>query len=148
MPFEYTFLDDTIASEYRSAERLGTVFTLFTLVTVAIACVGLFGLAAYATERRTKEVGIRKVLGASNVAVVKLLTREFLLLVVAANVVAWPIAWYVMRNWLQDFAFRIDIAPGAFLLAGALAFLIAFLTVSGHAIRAAFKNPVESLRYE
>jgi len=148
MPFEYAFLDESIEAEYRSAQRLGEVFFLFSALTILIACVGLFGLASFSTERRTKEIGIRKVLGASEVEVVALLSKEFVLLVLVANAVAWPVAWYIMHNWLENFAYRVDISWVVFVLSGALAFLIALLTVSFQAIKAALTNPVKALRYE
>jgi len=147
-PFEYTFLDESLHAEYRSAYRLGQVFLIFAALTILIACVGLFGLAAFATERRTKEIGIRKVLGASVSSVVSLLSKDFLKLVLAANVIAWPVAYVVMNNWLQDFAYRIEIGWRVFALAGTLALFIALLTVSAQAIKAALANPVEALRYE
>ncbi|MGH7595708.1 MAG: ABC transporter permease [bacterium] len=147
-PFEYTFLDESLQAEYRSAYRLGQVFLIFSALTILIACVGLFGLAAFATERRTKEIGIRKVLGATGPSVVGLLSKDFLKLVLIANVIAWPVAYVVMNNWLQDFAYRIDIGWWVFTLAGGVALLIALATVSTQAIKAALANPVEALRYE
>jgi putative ABC transport system permease protein len=147
-PFEYTFLDDNLEAEYRSAYRLGEVFLIFSALTILIACIGLFGLAAFATERRTKEIGIRKVLGASVSGIVALLSREFAKLVLVANVIAWPVAYYVMNNWLQDFAYRIEIGWWVFALAGGMTLLIALLTVSFQTLKAALANPVEALRYE
>ncbi len=147
-PFEYTFLDESLQAEYRSAYRLGQVFLIFAGLTILIACVGLFGLAAFATERRTKEIGIRKVLGATVPSVVGLLSKDFLKLVLIANVIAWPVAYVVMNNWLQDFAYRIAIGWWVFVIAGGLALLIALLTVSFQALKAALANPVEALRYE
>jgi len=147
-PFEYTFLDESLHAEYRSAFRLGQVFLIFAALTILIACVGLFGLAAFATERRTKEIGIRKVLGATVPSVVGLLSKDFLKLVLIANVVAWPVAYVVMNNWLQDFAYRIEIGWWVFALAGGIALVIALLTVGAQAIKAALANPVEALRYE
>lgn len=147
-PFEYTFLDERLQTEYRSAYRLGQVFLIFSALTILIACVGLFGLTAFATERRTKEIGIRKVMGATVTSVVGLLAKDFLKLVLIANFIAWPVAYIVMNNWLQDFAYRIAIGWWVFALAGGLALLIALLTVSFQAIKAALANPVEALRYE
>jgi len=147
-PLEYTFLDESVQAEYRSAYRLGQVFLIFSALTILIACVGLFGLAAFATERRTKEIGIRKVLGATVPSVVGLLSKDFLKLVLIANVVAWPVAYVVMNNWLQDFAYRIEIGWWVFALAGGVALVIALLTVSFQALKAALANPVDSLRYE
>ncbi|HTY37319.1 MAG TPA: FtsX-like permease family protein, partial [Bacteroidota bacterium] len=147
-PFEYTFLDESLESQYRSAEQLGEVFFVFSALTIIVACVGLFGLAVFATERRTKEIGIRKVLGASEREVVGLLSKDFVRLVLAANLVAIPVSWYVMNRWLQDFAYRIEIGWTIFAIAGLIALLIAMVTVSAQAIKAALSNPVEALRYE
>ena len=147
-PFEYTFLDQSIEAQYRSAERLGQLFLIFSVLTIIIACVGLFGLATFATERRTKEIGIRKVLGASETEVVELLSRDFVFLVLLANVIACPVSWYVMHQWLQTFAYRTDINWLLFAVSGGIALVIALLTVSSQAIKAALANPVEALRYE
>ena len=148
MPLNYDFLDQQLAVDYQSARRLGSVFMLFSVLAVVVACIGLFGLAAFTAERKTKEVGIRKVLGASVSDMVTMLSREFMILVLVANVIAWPVAWYVMKNWLESFAYRIDIVWTVFAIAGGLALAIALLTVSYQAIRAALTNPVEALRYE
>jgi putative ABC transport system permease protein len=115
---------------------------------IIIACLGLFGLISFAAEQRTKEIGIRKVLGASVANLVSLLSRDFLKLVAMANVIAWPVAWFAMNKWLENFAYRIDINWWVFALAGGLALVIALATVSTQAIKAALANPVESLRYE
>ncbi|MCZ6818228.1 MAG: hypothetical protein O7G31_01875 [Calditrichaeota bacterium] len=120
----------------------------FALLAIFIACLGLLGLASFAAEQRTKEFGVRKVLGATVTNVITLLAKDFVKLVLLANLLAWPIAWYAMHRWLQDFAYRIEIGWWVFALAGGLALLIALLTVSTQAIRAALANPVESLRYE
>jgi len=148
MPFEYSFLDENIEADYRSAERLGQVFFLFSVLTIVIACIGLFGLAAFSTERRTKEIGIRKALGASEAQVVILISKEFVRLVLVANIMAWPAAWYIMTTWLEGFAYRTDISWSVFLVAGALALGVAMLTVSFQAIKASLMNPVKALRYE
>ena len=147
-PFEYQFLDESIEAEYRSAQRLGQLFLIFSALTIVIVCIGLFGLAAYATEQRTKEIGIRKVLGATEREVVGLLSRDFVLLVTLANVIACPAAWFVMHQWLQEFAYRTEIDLVPFVVAGGIAFVIALLTVSLQGIKAALANPVEALRYE
>jgi len=147
-PFEYTFLDERFASLYRAERQLGFLFGTFAGLAVLIACLGLFGLAVYTAERRTKEIGIRKVLGASVPDLVTLLSREFMLLVLAAFVVAAPLSYFAMNRWLEDFAYRTEIGAGVFLLAGGLALLITLLTVSYQAIKAALADPVESLRYE
>ncbi|MCI0696538.1 ABC transporter permease [candidate division KSB1 bacterium] len=146
--FQYVFLDDVFNQMYRAEERLSRIFTTFAALAIFIACLGLFGLAAFTAERRTKEIGIRKVLGASVSRIVTLLSKDFAKLVLLANLIAWPIAWYAMNRWLQDFAYRVHLSWWVFALAGGLALLIALLTVSTQAIRAALANPVEALRYE
>ena len=120
----------------------------FSLLTIFIACLGLFGLIAFSVEQRTKEVGVRKVLGASVTGITTLLSKEFIKLVLLANILSWPVAWFAMNKWLQNFAYRIDLTIWPFLLSGLMALLIALLTVSWQAIRAATANPVEALRYE
>jgi putative ABC transport system permease protein len=147
-PFNYQFMDDAFGNIYRSEQRIGKIFISFALLAIFIACLGLFGLAAFSAEQRTKEIGIRKVLGASVSQIVTLLSKDFLKLVFIAFVIAVPLAWYVMHRWLQDFAYRIDISWWIFALAGVLALLIALLTVSFQAIKAALANPVKSLRTE
>ncbi|MFZ1083190.1 MAG: FtsX-like permease family protein, partial [Candidatus Kryptoniota bacterium] len=143
-----SFVNQDLARLYESDERAGTVAALFSGLAIFIACLGLFGLAAFVTERRSKEIGIRKVLGASVVEIVSLLSKEFVKWVLFANIVAWPLAYYIMNNWLKDFAYRTDISVWIFVASGVLALIIALLTVSSHAIRAATANPIESLRYE
>lgn len=145
---DYTFLDEDFDRQYRSEQRLGQVLGVFTAIAIVIACLGLFGLAAYIAEQRTKEIGIRKVLGASVGSIIGLLSRDFLKLVAIAIVVAVPLAWYGMNRWLQDFAYRVNITAWMFLLAGGLALVIAFATVAGQAWRAARANPVNALRSE
>jgi putative ABC transport system permease protein len=147
-PFVYSFLDAYFEQAYRNEEKLAQIFRAFSLQAIFIACLGLLGLAAYATERRTKEIGIRKVLGASVANVTALLSKDFVKLVLLANLIAWPVAWYAMNKWLQNFAYHIEISWWVFALAGSLALVIALVTVSTQAIRAALANPVESLRYE
>ncbi len=147
-PFEYYFLDEDFDRQYRAEERWAQIVSYATLFAIVIACVGLFGLSALAVTKRTKEIGIRKVLGASVTGIISLLAGDFLKLVALANLIAWPVAWYAMNRWLQNFAYRIDIGWWIFALAGGLALLIAFATVSTQAIKAALTNPVESLRYE
>ncbi len=147
-PFDFSFLDDSFAAQYKAEQRFGQVFMLFAALAILIACLGLLGLAAYAAERRTKEIGIRKVLGASVASVVGLLSKQFTKLVLMANVIAWPIAYFAINAWLQNFAYRIGIGWWMFALAGGLALLIALLTVSTQAIKVALTNPVEALRYE
>jgi putative ABC transport system permease protein len=147
-PFEYSFLDERINAQYKAEQQIGQIFTLFTSLAIFIACLGLFGLAAYTTEQRAKEIGIRKVLGASAWGVVVLLSKDFLKLVLIANLIAWPLAWYVMSRWLQDFAYRITPDVWVFILAGIVAAITALLTVLYQALKAAHTNPVESLRSE
>ncbi len=147
-PFEYEFMDDAFRETYRTEQRTGTILGVFTSLAIMIACLGLFGLAAFAAGQRTKEIGIRKVLGASVVSLIALLSKDFLKLVAIALVVATPLAWYGMNRWLQDFAYRIELSTWFFVLAGAAAVVIAFLTVAGQAWRAARANPVKALRSE
>lgn len=147
-PFDYFFQDAYFESLYRSEERMRQIFGYFTFLAIFIACLGLFGLASFSAEQRTKEVGIRKVLGATVTSIVGLLSKDFLRLVLVAFVVAAPVAYLAMNRWLADFAYRIDIGWWVFLLAGGLAFVIAVLTVSTQAVRSAMTNPADSLRYE
>jgi predicted permease len=147
-PFDYAFLDEQFDGRYRGVERMGDLAGGFSLLAIFIACLGLFGLASFTAEQRTKEIGIRKVLGASGFSVVQLLSREFITLVVIAVVVAWPLAWIAMNRWLEDFAYHVDLGWSTFVLAGFLALFIALLTISGQAIRAARDNPVRALKYE
>ncbi|HMB91064.1 MAG TPA: ABC transporter permease, partial [Rhodothermales bacterium] len=147
-PFEYEFLDQEYAAVYRAEQRVGRMFTTFSLLAILVACLGLLGLAAYAVVQRTKEIGIRKVLGASPTSIVLLLSKEFVRLVVLAFIVAAPLAYFAMQHWLEDFAFRIDLSWWIFALAGGTALLIALLTVSFQSIKAALTDPIKSLRYE
>ncbi len=147
-PFQYSILEEDIAALYQDEQRWGKIVGYSALLAILIACLGLFGSAALSIARRTKEIGIRKVVGASVAQLVSLLSREFLVLVVIANVIAWPIAWYAMNRWLENFAYRIDLGLGVFILAGALALVIALATVSYQAVKAATANPVDALRYE
>lgn len=147
-PFDYTFLDATFAAMYETERRLGQVFALFAGIAILIACLGLFGLAAYAAERRRKEIAIRKALGATARSVVALLSKDFLKLVALAFVVAAPVAYVAMRRWLDDFAYRIEIGPDVFVLAITAALLIALATVSTQALRAAWTDPVAAIRQE
>ncbi len=146
--FNYAFVDEKFDEQYRDDQRFATLFSVFAGLAMLIACLGLFGLAAFSTRQRTKEIGIRKVLGASAASVVSLLSTEFVKLVLLANLVAWPIAYLTMNKWLQNFAYRIDISWWVFVLAGGLALLIALATVSTQAIKVALANPANSLRYE
>jgi len=147
-PFNYEFLDERFDAMYRTERRLGNIVALFTGIAIIIACFGLYGLAAFSAERRIKEIGIRKVLGATVPNIISLLSKDFLKLVLLGFVISVPIAWYFMNRWLQDFAYRIDMGAGIFLAAGMGAVLIALATISWQSIRAATANPVESLRSE
>ena len=147
-PFDYSFLDQDYNNLYQAERRTGTTFGVFSVLGILIACLGLFGLATFTTEQRTKEIGVRKTLGASVSSIVVLLTRDFALLVGIAFILAVPLSYIVMSKWLEGFAYRIDISLSLFLLAGIIAFLIAFLTISYQTIKAAVRNPIRSLRYE
>jgi putative ABC transport system permease protein len=146
--FQFTWTDETLNAQYKAEQKQQQLFTFFSLLVVFLACLGLFGLAAFTAEQRTKEIGIRKVLGASVAGITALLSKEFLKLVVVAVLIASPIAWYAMNKWLQDFAYRINIEWWVFVLSGGLAVFIAFITVSFQSIKAAIANPVKSLRSE
>ncbi|RJP66959.1 MAG: ABC transporter permease, partial [Ignavibacteriales bacterium] len=146
--FDYFFLDDDFNKQYKSEENTASLLSTFTALGIMIAVLGLFGLAAFLTEKRTKEIGIRKVLGASIYKIVFLLIKEFLRLVILANLIAWPVAYYLTDKWFRDFAYRTEISIWLFVLSGSIALLIALLTVSFQAIKAATANPVESLKYE
>jgi putative ABC transport system permease protein len=147
-PFEFSFLDTIYDDQYRNEERTGRVFTIFTFFALFVACLGLLGLASFAAEQRTKEIGIRKVLGASIPGIILMMSREFTRWVLLANIIAWPIAYYLMNRWLQSFAYRSDIGLLVFIFSGFMALVIALLTVSFQAVKAATANPVDSLRYE
>jgi putative ABC transport system permease protein len=147
-PFEYNFLDEIFNSQYKSDQQFGEVFGLFTFLAIIISCLGLFGLAAYTNLQRTKEIGIRKVVGASFQNILVMLIKDFTKWVLMANIIAWPVAYYFMSKWLQDFAYRINISWWMFVLSGGIALTIALATISFQALKAATANPVESLRYE
>ena len=147
-PFSYSFMDDDFNALYTSEQRMGNISLTFSLLAICIACLGLFGLAAYAAEQRTREIGIRKVLGASVGGIIGLLSRDFLRLVIISALIAFPFAWWAMHHWLQDFAYRVEISWEVFALAAVLSVGIALFTVSFQAIRAAVANPVKSLRAE
>ncbi|WP_423147753.1 FtsX-like permease family protein [Rubrolithibacter danxiaensis] len=146
--FSYSFLDESFEAMYDTEGRLGQILGIFAALTIFIACLGLFGLVKFTAEQRTKEIGIRKVLGATVTNVVGMLSKDFLKLVLIANLIGWPVAWWVMDKWLQDFAYKIDISWWIFGIAGAIALLIALVTISFQAIKAALTNPVKSLRAE
>ncbi|HEY3777639.1 MAG TPA: ABC transporter permease [Rhizomicrobium sp.] len=142
------FLDDSFDRMFASAEQQGTIFGIFVGIAIFIACLGLFGLAAFSAERRTREIGVRKVFGANTRDVVRLLLWQFSIPVLIANLIAWPVAWYYLHNWLESYAYRISLSPLYFLAAGAAALLIAWATVIGHSLAVARANPVHALRYE
>ena len=148
MPFNYQFLDESFDNMYRAEQRIGKIALAFAILTILIACLGLFGLATYMAEQRTKEIGVRKVLGASVSNLISMLSKDFLKLVLVAALLAFPIAWYAMHKWLQDFAFKVNISWWVFILAGVISVSIAILAVSSQAIKAALNNPVKSLRTE
>ncbi len=148
VPFEYSFLEDVMSDNYEEDRKLGTLFTAFSLLTVFVACLGLFGLSAFSAERRTKEIGIRKALGASVANIVRLLSKEIVILVVIAGAIAFPVAYLAISRWLETFAYRTEITLTIFLLSGLVVLIIALATVSYQSIRAALANPVDSLRYE
>jgi len=147
-PFHYTFLDQTVADQYHTEETARKVFTTFSLLAIFIACIGLLGLAAFTTQQRTREISIRKVLGASVSSIIAMLSKDFLRLVLIASLIAFPLAWLGLHKWLQNFAYRVNISWWVFIAAAFLATLIALLTISFQAIKAALANPVESLRAE
>jgi ABC-type antimicrobial peptide transport system permease subunit len=146
--FEFGFVDRQLEKLYRSEQRMGLLFNTFSLLAIFISCLGLSGLAAFTAEQRTKEIGVRKVLGATVSGIVAMLSKGFVRLVLIATLIATPISYYFMDHWLQDFAYRISISGWYFAGAGAAALLIALFTVSFQAIKAAMANPVKSLRAE
>jgi putative ABC transport system permease protein len=146
--FEYHFLDENLAAQYTEERRLGSIVTAASGISIFIACMGLFGLATLIVAKRTKEIGIRKVLGASVSSIVQLLSKDFLVMVLIASLISFPVAWWALHQWLQDFAYQVSIRWQVFGLSGLLALVIALLTVSFQAIKAAGANPVKSLRTE
>ena len=147
-PFDYSFLDKDFDSLYMNERKTMQLFTIFSALAIFIACLGLFGLVSFNTEQKTKEIGIRKILGASVSGIIILLIKEFIKWVLIANVLAFPFAYYFMNNWLKDFAYRITINVWIFAIAGVAALIIAIITVSYQAIKAATSNPTKALRYE
>ena len=146
--FNYSFLDQQFESLYINEQRTGKIFTSFAVIAVIIASLGLFGLAAFTIRQRVKEIGIRKVLGASPGGITVMLSKEFLKLIGIASLIAFPVTWYAMNKWLQDFAYRINIEWWVFVLAGFIALLVAAITISFQSIKASLANPVKSLRSE
>jgi len=147
-PFNYIFVDDEFDQQFKSEMLIGKLSRVFALLAIVITCLGLFGLAAYTAERRTKEIGIRKVLGASVSGITSLLSKDFLKLVIISSVISFPLAWWFMHNWLQNYAYRTQINWWVFIVAAAMAVFIALFTISFQAIKAALANPVKSLRTE
>jgi putative ABC transport system permease protein len=146
--FEYNFLDNRIDLLYKSEDRMRSIFLIFSMLSIFVACLGLFGLAAFTAEERTKEIGVRKVMGASTTNILLLLCKEFAKWVLVANVIAWPVAYFIMNKWLQNFAYQTGVGLWPFVLSAVLALLIALFTVSYQSIKAAVSDPVECLRYE
>jgi putative ABC transport system permease protein len=146
--FNYRYMKDAYYSFYDAEQKTGKLISIFTMLALFISCLGLFGLAAFMTNRKVKEIGIRKVLGASVRGIATLYSKEFTKWVIVSNVLAWPIAYFLIDRWLGNFAYRIALTPIPFVLSGIAALFIALVTVSFHAIRAAMANPVESLRSE
>jgi len=144
----YSFLDESFANMYADVQRMQSIFTSFAVLAIIIACLGLFALSAFLAEQRSKEISIRKVLGASVTQVTSLLSKDFVKLVLIAIVIASPVAWWAMNKWLQDFAYRAPISWWIFLVAGVLVIFIALATISFQAIKAAIANPIKSLRSE
>ncbi|MFC2160423.1 ABC transporter permease [Acidobacteriota bacterium] len=147
-PFEYQFLDDRIQNLYRSEQSIGKIVSVFTVLALFISCLGIFGLSSYTAEQRTKEIGIRKVLGASAASVVRYISKEFITLIVIANILMWPVAYILLNKWLQAYAYQVNFGWAIFVLTGISVLLISLLTVGGQILRAAMANPVDSLRYE
>jgi putative ABC transport system permease protein len=147
-PFTYSFMDDSFNNVYKNEQRIGKISLAFALLTILVACLGLFGLVTFVSEQRIKEIGIRKVLGASVMSILQLLSKDFLKLIIISIILATPIAYYFMQKWLQDFEYRINIEWWVFAATGAIAIAIALLTVSYQAIKAAIANPVTSLKTE
>jgi putative ABC transport system permease protein len=147
-PFEYQFLDNRLDRLYRTEQRVGRIVLYFTCLTIFIASLGLFGLASFTAEQRTKEIGVRKVLGASVPGIVIMLSREFTRWVILASIIAWPVAYIVMNRWLRSFAYRIDLRLEIFVVSTAIALVVTLFTVSTQSIRAAIANPADSLKYE
>jgi putative ABC transport system permease protein len=146
--FEYSFVDDYLTRFYKADQKLQTILLIFTVLAIIIACLGLFGLAIFVARQRTKEIGVRKALGSSAFGIVFLLSKAFSKWVLLANLIAWPLAWYFMNEWLSSFAYRTSLSPWIFISAGILALAIALLTIAHRAYITAQRNPVDALRYE
>ncbi len=147
-PFVYTFLDQTLAKLYQNDHKTRVIYTVFSMLALFVASLGLFGLAAYTTESRTKEIGIRKVLGANDSTIIFMLSRDFTKWVLLANILAWPLSYFLVNHWLNNFAYRIDMPWFVFIIAGLSALLLALATVLYQTIKASRTNPALSLKYE
>ncbi|RPI72746.1 MAG: FtsX-like permease family protein [Ignavibacteriales bacterium] len=147
-PFEYKFLDQTFAKLYDAEQKQLKIFSFFATLAILIACLGLFGLTAFTAEQKTKEIGIRKVLGATVSGILLLFSKDFLKLIIIANLVAIPLIYYLMNKWLQDFAYRTEIDPGTLIISAVSVLIISLFTIGVQAFKAATSNPVKSLRYE
>ena len=145
---DYFFLDQFFNRQYEHDKQFGAIFSLFTGLAIFIACLGLFGLASFMTIQRTKEIGIRKALGSTSTNIVLLLSKGFIQLVLIANLIAWPLAWWIMNSWLQSFPYRIEVNPLLFIVAGAGVVIIAFISVGFQTVKAAKVNPAQTLKYE
>jgi len=148
LPFDFYFLDDAYNQLYRKEQRLAVMIGYLEGLSIILGCMGLFGLATYAAQRRSKEIGIRKVMGASISSIIRLMSREFLVLVIVSNVIAWPLGYYFLEKWLQGYAYRCSFGIEIFFLAGIGTLLIALLAVGLHTIKAAWASPLDSIRYE
>ncbi|MBA7694566.1 hypothetical protein ES703_103177 [subsurface metagenome] len=147
-PFEYSFLEDDLSTAYDDDYRMGTMFTIFSVLAIFISLLGLIGLTSYTAVQRTKEIGVRKVMGAHESEIIRMLSKEVFIYIGISTVIAWPVSYYFMKSWLQNFAFRVDLGFLSFLMASLIALLIAILTVGLRAYRAATANPADSLKYE
>jgi putative ABC transport system permease protein len=147
-PYTYTYLSERFNRQFEADEKRGLIFTLFTILAIVIACLGLFGLASYMVEQRTKEIGIRKVFGASESVILRLISRDFLILVIIAIIISSPVAYYLMNNWLQNYVYRTRIGLTLFVIAGLLAILITLFTIIFKAYQASVMNPANSLKTE
>lgn len=147
-PFDYRFLEETWDEMYTAEKNLGIIFRIATILTIFIALLGLLGLSSFIAEQRTKEIGIRKVVGATMTNVMMLLYKDFALLIIIAYILAVPVSWYVLNLWLQNFAYHITIGAGAFLLGGLLSLLVGLLSISFHILKVASSNPVDAIKYE
>ncbi len=147
-PVEYYFFDEKIDISYYSEQKVGTIFSIFALVAVAIACLGLIGLITFTVEQKTKEIGVRKVLGGSVPDIILLISKEFLKWIMIANIIAWPVSYFALQGWLQNFAYRIEITMTYFITALLLAVFMVIFSISIQSVKASLKNPVDSLRHE